>query len=161
MFRILITLACLFAFSQLQAQSSSTYSALTQFLNTSFFEEYEELQRRAEHAVANFKAVQSKYDPADVEVVQNAYNASAKVFNNVLLNIKKDLLMKEKRKFLVAFPEDYAKQVKADLYDAKAFYENTFQREIIMVTDGEITGAPFPGFIAGDHKIRQNGLSDL
>jgi hypothetical protein len=129
--------------SSIFAQSASTFSALNQFVNTSFFEEYDELKRRAETSVRNFKAIQSRYEPEDVQAVKDAYNASANVFNGVLLNIKNDLLMREKRKFLVGFPEDYSKQVKADLYDAKAYYENTYQREITGVTDGEITGASF------------------
>ena len=141
--RFVFTTGLILTYVIIQAQSASTYAALNQFINTSFFTEYEELKNRAENSVRNFKAIQSKYDPEDVQAVKDAYNASASVFNGVLENIKTDLLMREKRKFLVGFPEDYSKQVKADLYDAKAYYENTFQREIAGVTDGEITGASF------------------
>ena len=42
---------------------------------------------------------------------------------------------------MITFPEDYAKQIEADLFRAREFYEKTYQKEVIRVTDGEITGA--------------------
>ncbi len=127
----------------ISSSTQSVYSALNQFLSQDFFSEYQELRDRAEDAVRRFKFVQHKYSASDIEGVANAYNASAVYFNSVLENIKGDLLNKHKRQFMVQFPEDYAKQVEADLYRAKEFYETNFQKEIIQVTNGEITGLAF------------------
>lgn len=123
--------------------SQSLYSGLNSFLSQDFFDEYDELSTRAEDAVRQFKYVQHKYSPSEIEDVKKAYNASAGYFNSVVLNIKNDLLNKQKRKFMVQFPQDYAKQVEADLYRAREFYESNFQKEIIQVTNGEITGVAF------------------
>jgi hypothetical protein len=135
-----MVVSCLLFAGVTYGQSSSTYMALNQFLNTEFFKEFETLRLRSEKAVKDFKTIQNKYSEEDIEAVRDAYNSSAEMFNAVLLNIKNDLLHKQKRKFLVAFPEDYSKQIEADLYRAKEYYANTFQREVSQVTDGEITG---------------------
>jgi len=128
----------------------SVYSALNNFLSQEFFSEYDELRDRAEKSVQQFKYVQYKYSEDEVSDVMHAYNASANYFNAVILNIKKDLLNKRKRQYMVEFSEDYAKQIEADLYRAREFYENTYQKEVIQVTNGEITGL---GFLALLPKI--------
>ena len=125
------------------ATAQSVFGALNLFLSQDFFSEYEELRNRSEESVRQFKYVQYKYSEEDVTDVIYAYDASARYYNSVLENIKKDLLNKKKRKYMVQFPEDFAKKTEADLYKAKEFYENTFQKEIIRVTDGEITGMAF------------------
>ena len=130
----------LFLTNSIQGQSSSTYVALNQFLNTDFFKEFQVMKQKAEKSVKDFKAIQSRYEPHEVEAVMDAYNSSAEMFNATLYNIKFDLLHKKKRKYLVEFPAEYSKQVEADLYRAKEYYANTYQREIAQVTNGEITG---------------------
>jgi hypothetical protein len=134
-----IVCVCLTTFSYGQ----SVYSALNAFLSQDFFTEYDLLCERAEDAVRQFKFVQHKYSDSEIEDVKNAYNASAKYFNTVVINIKNDLLNKQKRKFMLQFPDDYAKQVEADLLRAQEFYEANFQKEIVQVTNGEITGFAF------------------
>jgi hypothetical protein len=123
--------------------AQSVYAALNGFLSQDFFSEYDVLCERAEDAVRQFKFVQHKYSASEIADVKNAYNASANYFNAVVLNIKNDLLNKQKRKFMIQFPEDYAKQVEADLFRAREFYETNFQKEIVQVTNGEITGLAF------------------
>lgn len=125
------------------SNGQSVYAALNSFLSEDFFKEYDVLCERAEDAVRQFKFVQHKYSPEEIEDVKNAYNASANYFNVVVVNIKNDLLNKQKRKFMFQFPEDYAKQVQADIIRAQEFYEANFQKEIVEVTNGEITGVAF------------------
>jgi len=129
--------------SQTSATAQSVYGALNRFLSQDFFSEYEELRDRAEESVTQFKYIQYKYSEEDVMDVIYAYDASARYYNSVIENIKKDLLNKKKRNYMVQFPEDFAKKTEADLYKAKEFYESTFQKEIIRVTNGEITGMAF------------------
>ena len=126
--------------ASLLAQSSSTYVALNQFLNTDFFREFQTMKQKAEKSVLDFKRIQHKYDDEDIEAVIDAYNSSAEMFNASLYNIKNDLLHKKKRKYIVQFPTDYSKQIETDLYRAKEYYANTYQREVAQVTNGEISG---------------------
>jgi hypothetical protein len=126
--------------SSAHSQPSGVYFALNQFLNTPFFHEYNEVRERAEKSVRDFKMLQNRYSEEDIQNVADAYNASAENFDRVLINIKEDLLHKEKRKYLISYPTSYSKQVETDLNRAKEFYANTYQKEVARVTKGEITG---------------------
>lgn len=133
---IIIGLASTSAWSQ-----SGTVAALKTLQETAFFNEFRELKDRSESAVKNFKTIQGRYSKEEVDNVISAYNSSADYFNAALLNIKADLMHKEKRKYLVNYPDAYSKQVDADLYRAKEYYANTFQKEVIQLTNGQITGS--------------------
>jgi len=130
----------LFSFAQ-EVKGSGVYLALNQFLNTEFFEEYDAIRERAEESVRLFKITQHQYSEEDVASIMDAYNSSAEYFNLALYNIKDDLLHKEKRKYIISFPEDYSKQIETDLYRAKDYYSRTYQAEIYALTDGQITGS--------------------
>jgi len=140
------------------SQPSGVYFALNQFLNTDFFREYNELRERAERSVRDFKMVQNRYSEEDIQNVADAYNASAESFNHVLENIKIDLLHKEKRKYLISYPESYSKQIEADLYRAREFYANTFQKEVSRVTQGEITGVALLALLPQLIKFAEAGI---
>jgi hypothetical protein len=133
---IILGLASTSAWSQ-----SGTIAALKTLQETAFFNEFRELKDRSESAVKNFKTIQGRYSKEEVDNVISAYNSSADYFNAALRNIKADLMHKEKRKYLINYPEAYAKQVDADLYRAKEYYANTFQKEVIQLTNGQITGS--------------------
>lgn len=120
---------------------SGTVAALKTLQETAFFNEFRELKSRSESAVKNFKTIQGRYSKEEVDNVISAYNSSADYFNAALLNIKADLMHKEKRRYLINYPDAYAKQVDADLYRAKEYYANTFQKEVIQLTNGQITGS--------------------
>jgi hypothetical protein len=120
---------------------SGTVLALKSLQETPFFNEFRELRDRSQTAVKNFKTIQGRYSAEEVENVVNAYNSSADYFNAALLNIKADLMHKEKRKYLINYPDAYSKQVEADLYRAKEYYANTFQKEVTQLTNGQITGS--------------------
>lgn len=144
--RILLCSALLAAFAPiLQAQPGSTTQALNQFLNTSFFREYDQLRLKAEESVRDFKRIETNYSDEQKQAVSSAYNASAQYFNTILSNVKRDLLDPNKRKLIGKYPDDYAKQLETDLQKARDFYANTYQKEIAEVTEGQITGS---GFIA-------------
>lgn len=142
-FLFFFSLSMLFLSVESAAQSKSTFAALNRFLDTKFFEDYLELRNRSEKAVRGFKAIQHQYSEEEVQVIIDSYNASANYFNSTLSNIKQDLLDRSFRKFLVQYPSKYSKQVEADLFHAKEFYANTFQREVATLTNGQITGAGF------------------
>ena len=133
---IIISLVSTAAWSQ-----SGAVTALRTLQETAFFNEFRELRDRSETAVKNFKTIQGRYSKEEVDNVISAYNASADFFNAALLNIKTDLMHREKRKYLINYPDAYSKQVHADLYRAKEYYANTFQKEVTQLTNGQITGS--------------------
>ena len=63
------------------------------------------------------------------------------------MNIKNDLLHKEKRWYMVKFPDSYAKQVETDLRRAREYYKDTFQVEIAELTEGEIEPTSILGML--------------
>lgn len=137
--RIILFIALTLCSAAAGSAQSGVYPALNRFLDTRFFSEFQALRTNAESTVRSFKHKQDQYSPEDVQAVIDAYNTSAEYFNNVLRNIKQDMLDPEKRRFLVHFPADYSKQVECDLYRAKDFYQSKFQTKIIEVT-GSDTG---------------------
>lgn len=155
--KIIISLFLIFPFIG-KAQPSGVYFALNQFLNTPFFREYNELRERAEKSVRDFKMLQNRYSEEDVQNVADAYNASAENFNRVLINIKNDLLHKEKRKYLISYPDSYSKQIEADLYRAREFYANTYQKEVSRVTKGEISGVALLAVLPQLIKYAEAGI---
>jgi hypothetical protein len=128
------TLALLFTFFAAAATAQDSYVALEQFKTTQFMREFLDLREAAENSVRDFKRKQAKYSDEEVQKVIDAYNSSAEYFNQALYNIKGDLLDKQKRKFIVLFPDDYSKQVECDLRRAEDFYKTTFQKEVQELT---------------------------
>ncbi|HEX5112631.1 MAG TPA: hypothetical protein VFV79_07280 [Saprospiraceae bacterium] len=124
------------------AQGKSTYMGLNQFLNTEFITKYDEAKTKAEQSVIDFKRIQGEFSQEDITAVMDAYNASAERFNQILYKIKDDLLDRQKRKFIIQYPDDYARQIEGELSRAKEFYANNYQRKLVEVTDGRITGMP-------------------
>jgi hypothetical protein len=121
-------------------QGQDVYIGLRQFLDTKFMQEYVKSRDESERLVRRFKRNQNKYTAEQVQKVGDAYNDSAEQFNEMLYNIKNDLLHKEKRKFIVLFPEDYSKQVECDLYRARDYYSKNFQKALVEVAgDGSET----------------------
>ena len=131
----------LFLFSlilNISLQAQSPYQALNEFLNSPFLIEFEEMKERAEISVSDFKIIAQQYPEEEVLLIKDSYNASADYFNRVLENIKQDMLNRKKRKYMFDFPKSYTKQIEADLYRAKEYYANTYQKEVINLTSGKI-----------------------
>ncbi|MBK8503366.1 MAG: hypothetical protein IPL46_14790 [Saprospiraceae bacterium] len=127
----------------IDAQTKNTaYWGLTQFLNSDFIQKFEEARNRAEQSVSDFKRIQSEFSEEDITAVMDGYNASAERFNQIMYKVKDDLLDKQKRKFIIQFADDYARQIEGELNRAKDFYADSYQRQLVRVTDGRITGTP-------------------
>ena len=128
-----------------QCPGSSPYWGLNCFLNSEFILKFEEARSRMEQSAYDFKALAELEDFSDEEVqlVIDAYNASATRFNDGLYKIKDDLLDRRKRKFLIRYPEDYAMQIEADLNQATNYYQNTYGRTVTELTAGRIQTVSF------------------
>jgi hypothetical protein len=142
----MLKVQCLFIICLLLTQNSlfgqDVYIGLRQFMDTNFMREYEKMRDESERTVRRFKRDAGRYSEDQVQYVANAYNDSAEQFNQTLYNIKGDILDKQKRRFIVLYPDDYSKQVECDLYRAKDFYSKNFQRAMVEVTgDGSETSS--------------------
>ena len=134
---------CLIVGSLQNVQGQGVYVALNMFINTPFFDEFLELRKEAENSVRAFKAREAEFSEEDVAMIRDNYNSSAEYFNRTLSNIKVDLLHKDKRKYIVMYPDSYSKQVETDLRRAKEYYEKTYVKEVAELTEGEITSSAF------------------
>jgi hypothetical protein len=114
--------------------AQDVYIGLRQFLETNFMQEFVKTRDESERMVRRFKKKGGSYTEEQVQQVADAYNNSAEQFNQTLYNIKEDLLDKQKRKFIVLYPDDYSKEVECDLYRARDFYAKNFQRAIVEVS---------------------------
>ncbi len=142
-FQILLIFLFAAVASFAQPKGNSTYAGLTQFLNTEFVQKFEQSRNKAEQAVRDFNRIKDEFAPEDVMRVMDAYNASAEQFNQVLYNIKADLLDRQKRKFIIQYPQDYSRQIETDLNVAKDYYQSHFQNVVFEVTGGRVSGMPF------------------
>lgn len=137
-----IFVVCLALLCQSNLHGQDVYIGLRQFMDTNFMREYEKMRDESERTVRRFKRDAGRYSEDQVQYVANAYNDSAEQFNQTLYNIKGDILDKQKRRFIVLYPDDYSKQVECDLYRAKDFYSKNFQRALVEVTgDGSETSS--------------------
>lgn len=140
MYRLLIFIGLFFCASSASAQD--VYIGLRQFLETNFMKEFVKTRDESERTVRRFKKSSSRYSEEQIQQVADAYNNSAEQFNQALYNIKDDILNKQKRKFIVLFPDDYSKEVECDLYRARDFYAKNFQKALVEVSgDGSETSS--------------------
>lgn len=143
-FIVFVMLLCT-AGTNLSAQNANIPNSLTELLNTDFFANYDEIRNRAHTSVKAFKklAEEENYSAEDIEIVRDAYTASAEKFNQILVGIKNDLLSKRGRKMLIKFPDAYSSNLEDQLDFANEYYEQTFRKEVARVTHGEVLGLPF------------------
>lgn len=136
-------LICGFLLAQTAGQAQDVYIGLRQLLETNFMKEFVKVRDESERVVRRFKKSSGTYTEEQVQYVANAYNNSAEQFNQTLYNIKEDILDKQKRRFLVLYPDDYSKEVECDLYRAKDYYAKNFQKALAEVTSDGSTTASF------------------
>ncbi len=127
------------------AQDANIPNSLQKLLDTDFFTQYDEIRQRAHTSVKAFKklSAEENYSEEDLEIVKDAYMASAEKFNAILVGVKNDLLNKRSRKMLIRFPDAYSSKLEKELDYANEYYEQTFRKEIARVTNGEILGLSF------------------
>ncbi len=145
---LIILAICLLFGSVLTAQDcpgKSPFWGLNCFLSSDFITKFEEARNKAEQSVRDFNKLsqEEEFSDEDIERVMDAYNKSANRFNEVLYQIKTDLLDKKKRKIITQTPDYYASIIEAELNKAKTVYANSYQKAVSEVTGGRITGVAF------------------
>lgn len=136
----LLTLSTCLVFN-LQAQKKLN-EALYQFENTAFMKQFREMKNKAKSEVIVFKQEQTKYLPRDIQNVKMVYNETARRFNKILTDIKRDFLDKGKMKYIQEFPDSYSKGLELELYKLSDFYNSQFRQTVRDVTGEETFGSP-------------------
>jgi len=143
--QVILFILCFLTNGLFSQGAANIPNSLAELLNTDFFTQYEEIRGRAQTSVKAFKklAEEENYSAEDIEIVGDAYTASAEKFNEILVQIKNDMLSKRARKMLIRFPDAYSSNLEKQLDYANEYYEQTFRKEIARVTNGEVLGLPF------------------
>ena len=115
------------------------FKALVITTNQNFFKKYIEVRERAENSVKYFKQNSGRYNPEDLAMLKANYNQSATMFNNMINNMKKDLLNGKRRKIIVKYPQNYSKEIECDFRRARDFYQQTYATEVKRITNGQFT----------------------
>ena len=122
---------------------------------------FEEARGRAEQSVNDFKAMAELegFSEQDIQLVMDAYNASANRFNDILYRVKEDLLNRQSRKFLIRYPDDYARRMEAELNTASKFYSDNYARRVAEVTQGRVQTAAFLALLPEIIKYFKVGIA--
>lgn len=115
--------------------------ALQAFLDTDFMKKYKEIRLESESLVSTFKAHTAEFSPEDIAEVKKAYIRTADQFNALMLEIKKDLLDKQKIKYIKKYPDLYSASMELRLRDLQDEYTQTFERSVAEVTGSDAYSA--------------------
>ena len=115
--------------------------SLDALLQSEFIAKFQEMRVSAVSTATSFKNQQNNYPPEAAQRVEVAYNEIAEKFNFVLLGLKNDLLDRKKLKFILAYPEDYQKQLELDMYKLSDFYAQNYQQVLAEVTNNQVDGS--------------------
>ncbi len=112
--------------------------ALNKILATEFWTQCNQMREAATKEVKQFKNEDvSRLKPEEVRRVKESYETFVLAYNKMLLNVKSDLLDKKKRKWMMEFPDDYARAWKGEYDAVEQLYRNGFRRTINEVTHNE------------------------
>ena len=101
-------------------------SAIESLEKTAFIKEFKKCKKQIEANVADFKATKD-IDEKDIRKVKRAYGETQEAFDNILNGLKKDLMSKANRGFIIASPDRYTDFTKRSLEEAMDEYQSNCQ----------------------------------
>lgn len=107
-----------------QSKSELTIQRLT---NTKLIESCKNLREQVINEVKICKQNQSLLSPSEYQELMNGYANLQSSYNGFLEKLKMDMLDSQKRKFILKYPEDYAKVWCADLDNLKKMHDQNFK----------------------------------
>jgi hypothetical protein len=107
---------------------------------TEFIKKYRESKEYIEKSGGEFKAIMGNYESQDVNEVIFGYEGTRKQFNSIIEKIKKDLLDKKTREFMIAQPDRYTDFVSKEVDFAMKTYQQTVVVKINEITGNEEVG---------------------
>jgi hypothetical protein len=122
-------------------------NAIDRFKNTDFMLKYNDFKWQIEGEVEDFIATQNNYTPKDIRRVRNAYDKTVMRFNQVMLDIKQDFLMKEKVKMINKFPQMYSDGLKSKMQELEQVYKENLQ--LAFTEAGENGGSALLALLVG------------
>ncbi|OAV43166.1 hypothetical protein [Lewinella sp. 4G2] len=158
---ILLFLAFAFNISDASAQSrreKKAQAAIDELMKQPFIKAYRNNKRKVEQIAYEFKARESEFKPADVDIIRYNYRVACEEFDAVLIDIRNKMLDKRERKRLTTKEgsEEYARQVTNDLNLAMADYEQNVVQKI-----NELTGEKAHGIGIADIKLLVDLMTDV
>jgi hypothetical protein len=140
---ILFLLLCVAFVLPTQAQSKKEKkmkAAIDAINNTEFIKKYKESKEYIEKSGGEFKAIMGNYESQDVNEVIFGYEGTRKQFNSIIEKIKKDLMDKKTREFMIAQPDRYTDFVSKEVDFAMKTYQQTVVVKINEITGNEQVG---------------------
>lgn len=117
----------------------TSYEALEKLLETDFFDKYENTKTRVEKKVQRIKSYEHRYNDEDFESLQDSYYEVQQEYNQILKNIKNDLLDKRQIRYIIQNSEAYETQISKQLKYAKKSAEE-FERKYYELAPDEVSG---------------------
>lgn len=140
---LIITFVALFSFTAAFAQSKrekKMQEAINALMQTQFIQKYKEYKDIVEVTAGSFKPTSSAYDQMEVSRIKFNYETSRAAFDKILLGVKKDLLDKTTREYIVGNPERYTQFVANELEMAMNNYQETVVFKINTLTGQQTVG---------------------
>jgi hypothetical protein len=127
--------------SQAQSKKEKKMKAAIDAINsTEFIKKYKESKEYIEKSGGEFKSIMGNYESQDVNEVIFGYEATRKQFNSIIEKIKKDLMDKKTREFMISQPDRYTDFVSKEVDFAMKNYQQTVVIKINEVTGYEQVG---------------------
>jgi hypothetical protein len=140
---IIFLLLCIAFVLPTQAQSKrekKMKAAIDAINGTEFIKKYKESKEYIERTASEYKTISGNYESQDNNEIMFGYEATRKSFNGIIEKIKKDLLDKKTREFMIAQPDRYTDFVSREVDFAMKTYQQTVIVKINEVTGSEQVG---------------------
>lgn len=108
-------------------------AAIESLGKTAFIKELKKCKQQIEANVADFK-VTKEVDEKDIRKVKRAYAETQEKFDGILNGLKKDLMTKANRDFIIANPDRYTDFTKKSLQETMDDYQSNCQSLIDKAT---------------------------
>lgn len=132
-----------------QMPSKKMLNAIDKLTTTEFILQFDSLSKVMENAARTAKMRSVRLKPEEAQKISSAYNTSVQKFNNILLDMKADLLNPQKVKAMQLDPQVYSESYKRKFDIALDYYQNTFLKTQSTVEGIEIMiPAVIPAIIA-------------
>ncbi len=156
---LIITLAALFSFTAGFAQNKreqKMQAAIDALMTTQFVQKYKEYKDIVEVTASSFKPTAASYDQMEVERIKFNYETSRASFDKILMGVKKDLLDKTTREYIVGNPDRYTQFVATELEMAMNNYQ-----EMVVFKINTLTGQQTVGFGIMEIKLLLDLVFDV
>lgn len=133
-----LLLLCLCLCISAQTPSKKMLDAIDKISGTDFILQFDSLANVMEKLALQSKNRCAKLKPEEAEAIRTAYNTSVQKFNNILLEMKSDLLNPQKVKAMQLDPQVYSESYQRKFESALSYYQNSYLKTQSTVEGIEI-----------------------